>query len=53
MLQNSKCRLCDDRDETANHKKYKSKHDWVGKVRIDQESKNWSNWQIAYAQTRI
>ena len=42
MLQNDKCRLCGDKDETINHiinecsklaqKKYKSKHDWVGKV---------------------
>ena len=39
--QNSKCRLCSDRDETINHikcdcsklaQKYKTKHDWVGKV---------------------
>ena len=40
--QNSKCRLCCDRDETINHiisewsklaqKEYKAKHDWVGKV---------------------
>ena len=40
--QNSKCRLCDDRDETINHiiskcselaqKEYKTRHDWVGKV---------------------
>ena len=40
--QNSKCRLCDDRDETINHiisecrklaqKEYKVRHDWVGKV---------------------
>ena len=40
--QNSKCRLCGDRDETINHmvseysklaqKEYKSRHDWVGKV---------------------
>ena len=40
--QNSKCRLCGDRDETINHiinecgklaeKEYKTKHDWVGKV---------------------
>ena len=40
--QNSKCRLCGDRDETINHiisecrkfaqKEYKIKHDWVGKV---------------------
>ena len=41
MQQNSKCRLCDARDETINHrisecskltqKKYKSWHEWVGK----------------------
>ena len=40
--QNCKCRLCGDRDDTVNHiisecsklaqKKYKSRHDWVGKV---------------------
>ena len=40
--QNSKCRLCGDRDETINHiisecnklaqKEYNSRHDWVGKV---------------------
>ena len=40
--QNSKCRLCSDRDETFNHiisecsklaqKEYKARHDWVGKV---------------------
>ena len=40
--QNSKCRLCGDRDETINHiisecnklaqKDYKARHDWVGKV---------------------
>ena len=40
--QNSKCRLCGDRDETINHiisecgkltqNEYKSRHDWVGKV---------------------
>ena len=40
--QNSKCRLCSDRDETIYHivnecsklanKEYKTKHDWVGKV---------------------
>ena len=40
--QNSKCRLCGDRDETINHiisecgklaqKKYKTRHDWVDKV---------------------
>ena len=40
--QNSKCWLCDDRDETINHiisecsksaqMEYKARHDWVGKV---------------------
>ena len=40
--QNSKCRLCGDRDATINHiisecskltqKEYKARHDWVGKV---------------------
>ena len=40
--QNSKCRLCGDRDETINHRisecsklaqrEYKARHDWVGKV---------------------
>ena len=40
--QNSKCRLCSDRDETINHiisecsklaqREYKARHDWVGKV---------------------
>ena len=40
--QNSKCRLCSDRDETINHiisectkleqKGYKTRHDWVGKA---------------------
>ena len=42
MQQNSKCRLCGDRDEIINHriskcsklaqKEYKARHDWVGKV---------------------
>ena len=41
-LQNSKCRLCSDRDETINHtisessklaqNEYKTRYDWVGKV---------------------
>ena len=37
--ENSKCRLCSDRDETINHilselaqREYKARHDWVGKV---------------------
>ena len=40
--QNSKCRLCGDREETITHiisecsklaqKEYKTRHDWVGKV---------------------
>ena len=42
VQQNSKCRLCSDRDEIINHiisecsklaqKEYKARHDWVGKV---------------------
>ena len=42
MQQNSKCRLCGDRDKTINHimsecsklaqNEYKTKHDWVGKM---------------------
>ena len=42
MQQNSKCRLCRERDEIINHiisewsqlakKKYKTRHDWMGKV---------------------
>ena len=42
MQENSKCRLCFDRDETINHiiseccklvqREYKARHDWVGKV---------------------
>ena len=40
MQQNSKCRLCGDRNETINHiskcsklaQEYKTKHDWMGKV---------------------
>ena len=39
MQQNSKCRLCGDRDEMVNYikskqvpKEYKTWHDWVGKV---------------------
>ena len=42
MQQNSKCRLCGERDETINHiirecsklaqKEYKARHDWVGKA---------------------
>ena len=41
-LQNSKCRLCSDRDDTINHiisgcsklaqEEYKARHDWAGKV---------------------
>ena len=40
--QNSRCRLCGDKDEAINHiiseyskfaqKEYKTRHDWVGKV---------------------
>ena len=47
--QNSKCRLCGDRDETINHiisecsklvpREYKVRHDWVGKVI------HWEMWR--------
>ena len=46
---NSKCRLCNDRDETINHiisecsklaqKEYKTRHNWVGKVM------HWEIWK--------
>ena len=49
MQQNSKIRLCSDRDETINHiinkcsklaqKEYKTRHDWVGKV---------IHWELCY-----
>ena len=49
MQQNSKCRLCGDRDKTINHiisecsklaqKEYKTRHNWVGKVI------HWEMWQ--------
>ena len=63
--QNSKCRLCSDRDETINHiisecsklaqKEYKSRHDLVGKVIHWELCKNLkfdhtNNWYI-YNQT--
>ena len=38
MLQNSKCRLCGNRDKMINHtsklaqREYKTRYDWVGKV---------------------
>ena len=46
--QNSKCRLCSDRDETVNHiicecsklaQEYKARHDWAGKVI------HWEMWK--------
>ena len=47
--QNSKCRLCGDRDETINYiiskcsklpqKEYKARHDWVSKVI------HWEMWK--------
>ena len=47
--QNSKCKLCGDRDETINHiisecsklaqKEYKARHDWVGKMI------HWEMWK--------
>ena len=60
--QNSKCRLCGDRDETINHiisecsklaqKEYETTHDWVGKViHWDvQEIWIWPYEQMVYAQ---
>ena len=49
IQENSKCRLCSDRDETFNHiisecsklaqKEYKARHDWVGKVI------HWEMWK--------
>ena len=54
MQENSKCRLCGDRDETINHrrsecsklgqKEYKTRHDWVGEgdpLGIMQKIKIW------------
>ena len=48
--QNSKCRLCGDRDEMINHMisecsklaQYKARHDWVGKVIHWEMSKNFN-----------
>ena len=49
--QNSKCRLCGDKDETVNpiisecsklaQKEYKTRNDWVGKVIHKEFSKKW------------
>ena len=49
--QNSKCRLCGDREETINHiisecsksaREYKARHDWVGKVIHWECARNWN-----------
>ena len=58
--QNSKCRLCGDRDETINHiisecsklaqKEYKTRHNWVGKVIIWEMCKKFKFDQMVYAQ---
>ena len=48
--QNSKCRLCEEKEEMVNHisrcsklvqKEYKSRHDWVGKVIHREFCKRW------------
>ena len=56
--QNSKCRLCGDRDETINHiisecsklaqKEYKTRHDWVNKVMMCKKLKfdHTSKWYM-------
>ena len=62
-LQNSKCRLCGDRDETINHiiteysklaqKEYKTRHDWVGNEihwEMCKKFKIWPYKQMVYAQ---
>ena len=61
MLQNSKCRLCSDGDETINHiisecsklaqKEYKTRHDWLGKVIhwemcLEFKSEHMNKWHI-------
>ena len=64
--QNSQCMLCSDRNETVNHvinecsklvqKNYKTRHDWVGKVKplgIVQEIEIWPNEEVEYAQPGI
>ena len=62
--QNSKCRLCGDRDKAINHiisecsklaqKEYKARLDWVGKVIHGnvQEIQIWPCQQMVYAQPR-
>ena len=55
--QNSKCRLCSDRDETINHiisecsklakKEYKTRHDWVGKKFEFDNTNKWSMHNLA------
>ena len=59
MQQNSKCRLCDDRDKTINHtinecsklaqKDYKTRHFWVGKVIHWELWKKFEFDQMVYA----
>ena len=59
IQQNSKCRLCGDRNETINHisecnelaqKEFKTRHEWV---EIVQEIYIWSSEQMVYAQPSI
>ena len=61
--QNSRCRLCSDRDETINHiisecsklsqKEYKTRHDWVGKVIHWELCKMLKFGEMVNAQPRI
>ena len=51
MLQNRKCRLCDDKDETIHHiihgyrkwaqKEYKTRYNWMGKLKFDPTTKKY------------
>ena len=63
--QNSKFKLCEDKDETINYiinecsklaqKEYKTRHDWVGvgdPLRIVQDIETRPYYQMVYAQTR-
>ena len=65
MQQNSKCRLCGDRDETLNYirnecnkltqKVYKTKHDWGDKVIVWELCKKFKfdHTKMLYAQLGI
>ena len=64
--QNSRCRLCGNRDETSNNilsecsklaqKEHKTRHKWVeqgGPLGTVQEIENWPYEQMVYAQPSI